>query len=63
MELIPENISDKRILLAALDWGMGHTTRCVALIRQLWKQNNTLVFAGNKKQREFMERDPWRYHL
>lgn len=41
--------SGKTILVAPLDWGLGHATRCVPLIRSLTKENNVLigVTAGN----------------
>lgn len=50
----PKEISNKTILISALDWGFGHTTRCVALIKQLLKQNNKIIFAGNQQQTFFM---------
>lgn len=57
MSLAPENITQKKILIAALDWGMGHTTRCSALIKILLAQKNTLVFAGNEHQKAFIVRE------
>lgn len=42
--------SHKRILLAPLDWGMGHTTRCVPLIQYLLQNGHSVVFAGNEHQ-------------
>lgn len=33
---------NKTIFIAPLDWGLGHATRCVPLIRKL-SQNNTLI--------------------
>lgn len=42
-------VHGKKILLAPLDWGLGHATRCVALIEQLLQQNCTIVVAGNTK--------------
>ena len=53
----PGDINNKSILLSPLDWGMGHTTRCVALIRQLLEQKNEIVFAGNKSQIQFVRRE------
>lgn len=46
--------SHKRILLAPLDWGMGHTTRCVPLIQYLYKNGHSVVFAGNEWQRNYI---------
>ncbi len=36
---------EKRILLAPLDWGMGHATRCIPLIWQLQEQGAKVLVA------------------
>lgn len=46
--------SAKRILIAPLDWGLGHTTRCVPIIRQLIACKCEVVFAGNDLQQTFI---------
>jgi len=38
----------KRVLVAPLDWGAGHATRCIPVIRELIAQNVTPVLAGSK---------------
>ena len=48
-------ISNKTILISPLDWGFGHTTRCVSIIQKLIQQNNTLIFAGNDLQCQFIK--------
>jgi hypothetical protein len=48
--LKPEDIYQKNILYACLNWGMGHVSRSIALINRLKKQNNNLYFAGNEDQ-------------
>lgn len=53
--ITPTNLTNKRILIAALDWGMGHTTRLVALLKQLLAQENQLIFAGNQAQCQFIK--------
>lgn len=53
--ILPADLTDKRILVAALDWGMGHTTRLVSLLRQLKNQQNQLIFAGNQAQNQFIK--------
>ena len=53
--IFPADLTDKRILVAALDWGMGHTTRIVSLLRQLKNQQNQLIFAGNQAQCQFIK--------
>jgi uncharacterized protein (TIGR00661 family) len=35
-----------RILIAPLDWGLGHATRCVPIIKQLIEQGKTPVIAA-----------------
>jgi len=44
----------KHLLLAPLDWGMGHTTRCVPLIRHLQAAGHKVTFAGNATQCAFV---------
>jgi len=43
----------KNILVAPLDWGLGHTTRCVPIIRYLRSLGHQVIFAGNEWQRSF----------
>jgi UDP:flavonoid glycosyltransferase YjiC (YdhE family) len=37
----------KKILVAFLDWGLGHATRCMPIIDKLLQQNYEVVIAGN----------------
>ncbi len=39
----------KRILLAPLDWGLGHATRCIPLINELISQGHEVFLAGDGK--------------
>ena len=41
------NITNKRILIAPLNWGLGHATRDVSIIRDLLKNENEVFVAGN----------------
>ena len=36
----------KRILVAPLDWGLGHATRCIPIIRELILQNCEVIIAA-----------------
>jgi uncharacterized protein (TIGR00661 family) len=45
----------KRVLVAALDWGMGHATRCVPLIRELQKNGTEVILASNGTAKEFFK--------
>lgn len=44
-----------RILVAPLDWGLGHTTRCVPIIKALIALGHSPVVAGNKAQLSFIK--------
>lgn len=44
----------KKILLAPLDWGLGHTSRCIPIIRHLHSSGHKVVFAGNQWQIDFI---------
>lgn len=37
----------KRILVAVLDWGLGHATRCMPIINQLQRQGAEVLLAGS----------------
>jgi uncharacterized protein (TIGR00661 family) len=50
-------IKNASILLSALDWGFGHTTRSLVLIQKLIQQNNTIHFAGNQRQIDFIRQE------
>ena len=44
----------KRVLIAPLDWGLGHTARCMPIIQELLQQGHQVIFAGTKKQFDFI---------
>lgn len=44
----------KRVLVAPLDWGLGHTARCIPVISELIKAGADIYFAGNKSQIAFV---------
>ena len=37
----------KKILIAPLDWGLGHATRCIPIIRELLTRECTVLVAGS----------------
>ena len=45
LEHLLEQFSGKKVLVAPLDWGLGHATRCIPIIRML-KNCNAEVFIG-----------------
>jgi len=48
--------SCKEILIAPLDWGMGHTTRCIPIIAHMLSQGHHITFAGNEWQCHFINK-------
>lgn len=51
-------LSEKpRILVAPLDWGLGHTTRCVPIIKELLDQGCDVLLAGNDKQAVLLNKE------
>ena len=45
--LTEKNNNSDPVLVAALDWGLGHATRCIPLIRLLLKQGYAVSLAGS----------------
>jgi len=41
------NSSPKRILVAPLDWGLGHATRCIPIIRELIRRKAEIFIASS----------------
>ncbi len=47
----------KRILVSPLDWGLGHATRCIPVIRELQKQGAEVVIAADKRPLELLKQE------
>lgn len=45
------------VLLSPLHWGLGHTTRCIPLIRQLIHEQCDVIIACGPGQRELLEKE------
>ncbi|MGC4234096.1 MAG: glycosyltransferase [Niabella sp.] len=43
-----------KILVAPLDWGLGHTTRCIPIINKLLKKGAEVLLAGNEVQKKIL---------
>lgn len=50
-----KNIGKARILVAPLDWGLGHATRCVPIIRELLAQGCDVWLAGEGSQEQLLK--------
>lgn len=53
------NISakNKRVLVAPLAWGLGHTTRCIPLIKELQKSGCEVIIAANTTSKSLLQQE------
>lgn len=51
-------ISGKTIFIAPLDWGLGHATRCVPVIKQLQQENKIIIGVTALTKKVFDEEFP-----
>lgn len=54
---LPVRNNKLKILVAPLDWGLGHTTRCIPVIYELLALGVEVVLAGNKVQRSLLQKE------
>jgi uncharacterized protein (TIGR00661 family) len=47
---LPKIFTQKKILIVPLDWGLGHATRCIAVIRQLQQTGSEVIVASSGEQ-------------
>ena len=47
----------KRILVAPLDWGLGHATRCIPVIRELLFQGAEVLIAADGRPFELLQKE------
>lgn len=52
-----QNFNNKRILIAPLDWGLGHTTRCVTIVKLLQDNGFFIIVACNPTQKSILEKE------
>ena len=45
------------IIISPLDWGLGHTTRCIPIIRELLNLSCNVVVACNEKQKKILKNE------
>lgn len=46
-----------KILVAPLDWGLGHATRCIPIVRELLRQNCTVILAASGKGKKLLQQE------
>ncbi|MCX6290402.1 MAG: glycosyltransferase [Bacteroidetes bacterium] len=47
----------KKILVAPLDWGLGHATRCIPIIQELLNQGEAVILAGEKNTESLLKKE------
>ncbi len=52
-----QDYGKKRILVAPLDWGLGHATRCIPIIRELLAQDCEVWLAGEGAQEKLLKEE------
>ncbi|HEX6171682.1 MAG TPA: glycosyl transferase family 28, partial [Chitinophagaceae bacterium] len=50
-------LTGKKLLVAPLDWGLGHATRCVPVIRDLLNNNCEVWLAGEGAQEKLLREE------
>ncbi len=51
------NINRKTVLVAPLDWGLGHTTRCIPVIQQLLDNDFTVFLAAEGNSAHLLRKE------
>lgn len=46
-----------KVLIAPLDWGLGHATRCIPIATTLYKAGADVLFAVNEKQKALLQQE------
>jgi hypothetical protein len=49
--MLPTEIQSKNIIISPLNWGFGHVSRCIPLIYNLLKRNNSIFIACDSTQK------------
>ncbi len=47
----------KRVLVAPLNWGLGHATRCIPIIRELLQQGAEVILASDGQAYELLKKE------
>lgn len=47
----------KNVLVAPLDWGLGHATRCIPIIRKLLEREVSVIIAGSGRSYELLKKE------
>jgi uncharacterized protein (TIGR00661 family) len=47
----------RRVLVVPLDWGLGHATRCIPMVKALLRNNCTVILAGEGKTKVLLQKE------
>src|SRR5436190_11884880 len=50
-------VNRSRVLVAPLDWGLGHATRCIPIINRLLQLDYEVIIAGKGPSRHLLEKE------
>jgi UDP-N-acetylglucosamine transferase subunit ALG13 len=54
---LQKNFTHLTVLVAPLDWGLGHTTRCIPIISALLQQGCRVILAGEHAQQAIFQQE------
>jgi uncharacterized protein (TIGR00661 family) len=54
---LQKNYTHLTVLVAPLDWGLGHTTRCIPVIKALLAQGCKVILAGENVQKSIVQQE------
>ena len=54
---MPGNFNIQKVLVAPLDWGLGHATRCIPIIRDLLQQGYEVCYAAEGAQAALLQQE------
>ncbi len=55
--ILPKNIHNETILFTVLNWGLGHASRSVSIIKQLIQQGNKLILASDGDSKKLLKEE------
>lgn len=50
-------VGKKKVLVAPLDWGLGHATRCIPIIRELLRQDAEVIIAADGRPFDLLKKE------
>ncbi|MGN0187526.1 MAG: glycosyltransferase family protein [Paludibacteraceae bacterium] len=56
-DIITADVRGNRILVCPLNWGLGHATRCVPIVRALIKSGKTVIIAADGEPLAFLQQE------